>query len=250
MQIVRPTYTWLRLSLALAATLLCSASYAQTDDLRLPISLDADSTDYDGKSSMLMFRGLRLTQGSISIEADEGRASKLDFEDSVWHFAGNVVIDTENGHIESEAADLKFADHQLKLATITGSPASFEMRRPNSEKVTYAEAGRLEYDFDAGVVEFSEQASITEGGNLISSNYLVYNIREQRIKAQSGGEGDPRVRITYTPGTTDDAALRFPAADDSEDQDEPDSEDPQVTGDDVPEDDDADATETSGEVPR
>ena len=27
------------------------------EDLRLPISLDADSTDYDGKSSMLMFKG-------------------------------------------------------------------------------------------------------------------------------------------------------------------------------------------------
>ena len=250
MRIVRPTYIWHRLGLALAAALLCATSYAQTDDLRLPISLDADSTDYDGKSSMLMFRGLRLTQGSIGIEADEGRASKLDFEDSVWHFAGNVVIDTENGHIESEAADLKFANHQLRLATITGSPASFEMRRPNSEKVTYAEAGRLEYDFDAGVVEFSEQASITEGGNLISSNYLVYNIREQRIKAQSGGEGDPRVRITYTPGTTEEAGTGFPAAESTEDQDQPGPQDPPESGDDLPQDDDAEGSETSGEVPR
>jgi lipopolysaccharide transport protein LptA len=190
-------------ALALVAVLLCSPSFAQMNELRLPISLDADSTDYDGKSSMLMFRGLRLTQGSIGIEADEGRASKLDFEDSVWHFAGNVVIDTENGHIESTTADLKFAGHQLRLATITGSPASFEMKRPGSDIVTYAEAGRLEYDFDAGVVEFSEQATITEGGNQISSNYLVYNIREQRINAQSGGAGEPKVRITYTPATTD-----------------------------------------------
>lgn len=188
-----------RTGIALAAMLIYSPAFGQMNDLRLPISLDADSTDYDGKSSMLMFRGLRLTQGRIGIEADEGRASKLDFEDSVWHFAGNVVIDTENGHIESATADLQFAGHQLRLATITGSPASFEMKRPGSDKVTYAEAGRLEYDFDAGVVEFSEQATITEGGNQISSNYLVYNINEQRIKAQSGGEGDSKVRITYTP---------------------------------------------------
>lgn len=210
--------------------LLCGPSYGQIEELRLPISLDADSTDYDGKSSMLMFRGLRLSQGSIGIEADEGRASKLDFEDSVWHFAGNVVIDTENGHIESDAADLKFAGHQLRLATITGSPASFEMKRPGSEQITYAEAGRLEYDFDAGVVEFSEQATITEGGNQISSNYLVYNIREQRISAESGGEGDPRVRITYTPGATDDATPsgeEVPAQAEGEDLPESDEEAPQ-----------------------
>ena len=62
---------------------------------------------------MLMFRGLRLTQGSIGVEADEGRASKLDFEDSVWRFNGNVIVDVENGHIECDTADLTFSGHEL-----------------------------------------------------------------------------------------------------------------------------------------
>jgi len=231
--------------IGIALLLLCGQSYGQIEELRLPISLDADSTDYDGKSSMLMFRGLRLSQGSIGIEADEGRASKLDFEDSVWHFTGNVVIDTENGHIESDAADLKFAGHQLRLATITGSPASFEMKRPSSDQITYAEAGRLEYDFDAGVVEFSEQATITEGGNQISSNYLVYNIREQRISAESGGEGDPRVRITYTPGATDDAT-----ASGEEDPAQPEDEDLPVSDEEVPQESEPSEPESAGDVRR
>jgi lipopolysaccharide transport protein LptA len=232
MHIVRSKIRLHRLTLALAALLLYSIAAGQIDELRLPISLDADSTDYDGKSSMLMFRGLRLTQGSIGIEADEGRASKLDFEDSVWHFSGNVVIDTENGHIESDAADLKFAAHQLRLATITGSPASFEMTRPGSDETTYAEAGRLVYDFDAGVVEFSEQATITEGCNQISSNYLVYNIVEQRINAQSGGDGDPKVRITYTPEASDACpAVDDVPADNPEIQNESGDMEPETTGD-------------------
>lgn len=186
-----------------AATILAvafsAAVSAQTSDLRLPISLDADSTDYDGKSSMLMFRGLKLTQGNISVEADEGRASMLDFEDSVWQFTGNVIIETENGHIECDAADLKFSGHQLRRATITGSPASFETRRPGTDDVTHAEASRLNYDFLAGSIEFSGNAIITEGGNKISSESLVYNIAEQRINAQSGNDGERRVKITYTP---------------------------------------------------
>jgi lipopolysaccharide transport protein LptA len=172
---------------------------AQLKDLRLPISLDADSTDYDGKNSMLMFTGLRLTQGNIGVEADEGRASKLDFEDSVWQFNGNVVIDTENGHIECDAADLTFDGHQLQLATITGSPATFELRRPETDEITYAEAGRLQYDFISGIVEFAENAIISEGGNQISSSYLVYNIAEQRINAQPMGDSDEKVKIRYTP---------------------------------------------------
>lgn len=178
--------------------------FAQIGDLRLPISLDADSTDYDGRSSMLLFEGLRLSQGNIGVQADKGFASKLDFEDSVWKFEGNVVIDTENGRIECDSADLRFADHQLQLASIAGTPAVFELQRAGSEEATYAEAGRLDYDFGAGVIEFSGNAIITEGGNQISSNFLVYNIREQRINAQSGGEGDPRVKITYTPRTDEE----------------------------------------------
>jgi lipopolysaccharide transport protein LptA len=191
--------------LALVAALLPIVAFlpgealAQLSELRLPISLDADSTDYDGKNSMLMFKGLRLSQGNVGIEADEGRASKLDFEDSVWRFSGNVIIDVEAGHIECESADLQFIEHQLMFADIKGGPATFELTRAGSQETTYAEAGKLLYDLKAGTIEFSENAVITEGGNQISSSFLVYNILEQRINAQSTGDGENRVKIIYTP---------------------------------------------------
>ena len=202
--------------------LLPVAAAAQITDLRLPISLDADSTAYDGKNSMLMFRGLRMTQGSIGIEAEEGRASNLNFEDSVWQFAGNVVIDVENGHIECDTADLQFSNHQLTIATIAGSPATFELTRPGSDETTYAEAGKLRYDLLAGTVEFSGNAVITEGGNQIASDYLIYNIAEQRINAQGSPGDDGKVRITYTPK---DEAGQQQDAGATEDTDDPEPED-------------------------
>jgi lipopolysaccharide transport protein LptA len=179
--------------------LLPALALAQGNDLRLPISLDADSTDYDGKNSMLLFRGLRLSQGTTNIEADIGRASKLDFKDSVWHFSGNVIIDVDAGHIECETAALSFTDTQLRIATIKGSPATFELRQPESDEIIYAQAGNLQYDLIAGVIEFSDEAIITEQGNQISSSFLVYNILEQRINAQSSADGENRVKIIYTP---------------------------------------------------
>ena len=194
-------FTVLLVVLGLAA----QPARSQINDLRLPILLAADSTDYDGKSAMLLFEGLQLTQGNIGVQADKGLASKLDFEDSVWQFSGNVIIDTGTGHIECDTADLKFAGHQLEIASITGSPATFELQRSGSDAVTHAEAGRLDYNFAGGVIEFSGDAVITEGGNQISSNYLVYNIKEQRINAQSAGPDDPRVKITYTPRAQDGA---------------------------------------------
>jgi lipopolysaccharide transport protein LptA len=214
------------LALLLLSLATSTTAIAQNSDLRLPISLDAESTDYDGKSSMLMFRGLKLSQGNIGVSADEGRASKLDFEDSVWQFSGNVVIDTESGHIECDSADLKFSGHQLRRATVTGKPATFETRRPESDDITRAEAGRLNYDFLAGSIEFSGDAVITEGGNQISADVLIYDIAAQRINAQSGGNGERRVKITYTP-KEGDALTAEPEGDGSDDnpQQEPESDD-------------------------
>lgn len=178
-------------------------------DLRLPWDIDAESTSYDGKTSMIVFNGLRLSQGRIGIEADEGRATNTEGEDGSWQFSGNVVIDIENGHIECDSANLTFVQYQLRQAMVTGSPATFELRRPGTDEITYAEAGRLSYDIDSGIVEFSEEATINEGGNQISSSYLVYDIQAQRINAK--GNEDDRVRIKYTPtngnGVEEDGAV-------------------------------------------
>ncbi len=178
----------------------CAASAQVADlDLRLPWDIDAESTSFDGKTSMIIFRGLRLSQGRISIDADEGRASNTEGEDGLWQFNGNVVINVDNGRIACNSAELRFAEYQLRQAIVTGTPATFELKRRGSDDVTYAEAGRLSYDVVEGIIEFSGDATITEAGNQISSGFLVYNIREQRIDAESSGSGDSRVRITYTP---------------------------------------------------
>jgi len=186
--------------LAVLLALPCVAIGQVNDlDMRLPMDIDADNTTIDGKNSMIIFSGLRLTQGRVSIQADEGRAARMELEDSSWYFMGNVIIDIGAGRIECDGAELFFDEFRLRRAVVTGSPAVYNLQRPGSEEITHAEAGRLNYDVDAGVIEFSEEATITEGGNQISSNMLVYSIAEQRINADSTGGEDGRVRITYTP---------------------------------------------------
>ena len=98
---------------------------------------------------------------------------------------------------------MQFDRSVLNLLVVTGSPATFELIREAADDFTYAEAGKLEYNVPRGIIEFSEQATITESGNEISSNYLVYNINERQINADSSGNGEDRVRITYTPTAAD-----------------------------------------------
>ena len=180
--------------------LLPSLGSAQLVDLnQLPWTLDSETAIFDGNTATTTYTGLRFSQGNISIESDEGRASNGSENNRELKFSGNVVIVVNNGRIECEQASLQFIGSTLSKAIVTGSPATYELRRQSSDDITYAEAGRLLYDIQKGVIEFSDQATITESGNQISSNYLVYNIIERRINADSSGSADDRVRITYTP---------------------------------------------------
>ncbi len=220
--------------LLILALLASAPVFAQTPDLRLPVIVDAESTDYDGRTSMTMFKGLRLTQGNIGIVADVAQTNRMDFDDSIWQFSGNVAFDIEEGHVTCDSADLRFSEFQLQVATITGSPATFEFRRLDSDQTTYAEANRLYYDVVAGTIEFSGGATITEGGNVISSETLVYNFREQRISAS--GNGDERVTVTYTPPDPDDSGNDGENLPPESDEDAPEADGQDAAADEDPQD--------------
>jgi len=177
---------------------------AQINSAELPINIDAESTGYLADESVLTFTKLNLSQGGISISADRGEASKLDFENSTWRFEGNIIINLENGRIESDFAHLEFEGHQIKIARIQGSPAMLLIDREAEVERTSAIANRIDYDFQRSLIDFTGNVSIQEGGNQISSEYLIYNIKDQSIQAQSNSDDNSKVKITYTPNIDKD----------------------------------------------
>ena len=177
---------------------------AQINSAELPINIDAESTGYLADESVLTFTKLNLSQGGISISADRGEASRLDFENSTWRFEGNIIINLENGRIESDFAHLEFEGHQIKIARIQGSPAMLLIDREAEVERTSAIANRIDYDFQRSLIDFTGNVSIQEGGNQISSEYLIYNIKDQSIQAQSNSDDNSKVKITYTPNINKD----------------------------------------------
>tara|TARA_B100000927_G_scaffold140291_1_gene113239 strand:- start:76 stop:729 length:654 start_codon:yes stop_codon:yes gene_type:complete len=177
---------------------------AQINSAELPINIDAESTGYLADESVLTFTKLNLSQGGLSISADRGEASRLDFENSTWRFEGNIIIKLENGRIESDFAHLEFEGHQIKIARIQGSPAMLIIDRGAKVERTSAIANRIDYDFQRSLIDFTGNVSILEGGNQISSEYLIYNIKDQSIQAQSNSNDNSKVKITYTPNINKD----------------------------------------------
>lgn len=193
-----------RLQLSLLLLLLASASpgYPQSKlpvmpelQTDMPITIDADSSEFDYQTSKLVFRGLRMDQGSLGIEADLAETEKLDFTDGQWLFSGNVIIEAEDAKLRCDQAKLTFLNHQLVSAELQGRPARFEQLIAESAQTNVGEANIILYKLDNGTLELRESARFSDGANEISGDLITYDIGAQHLTAGSGTSGPVKILI-------------------------------------------------------
>jgi len=163
----------------------------------LPISVEADSSDFDYRNGVLVFRRIRVTQGDASVAADLATATGLEFQNSEWHFDGSVRIVAEGGTLESDAAIVRFRNNEIDFAQVTGEPATFSQQR--GEQRAEGRAARIEYQLTTGRVRLTGGAWLSDGRNEITGSTLVYSMSEERIVAEAAEQGGEPVRITINP---------------------------------------------------
>ena len=186
-------------SFALGVLLAALAPLAQAANPRasLPISVEAESSDFDYKNGVLVFTRVRITQGDAQVEADRATATGLEFENSRWRFEGRVRIRAEGGSLASDSATVRFVNNEIQSAEVTGSPATFSQVR--GEQRAEGRAGRIDYDLSTGRVRLAGGAWLSDGSNDITGSTLVYSMREERVVAEAGEQGGQPVRITINP---------------------------------------------------
>jgi lipopolysaccharide transport protein LptA len=185
---------------ALAALLLAvlpATSDAQSSRATLPISVEADSSDFDYRNGVLVFRRIRVTQGDASVAADLATATGLEFQNSEWQFDGSVRIVAEGGTLESDTAVVRFRDNEIAFAQVTGDPATFSQQR--GEQRAEGRAARIEYQLTTGRIRLTGGAWLSDGRNEITGSTLVYSMSEERIVAEAAEQGGEPVRITINP---------------------------------------------------
>jgi lipopolysaccharide transport protein LptA len=166
---------------------------------QLPISLDAQSSEFDYRNNSLVFRKVKIAQGAMSVAADQAQATGLDFEDSRWVFRGNVKITMDQGELTSDDAQITFAKKLLAKAIINGNPAAFQQHVAKTGRLAQGHAELIEYDVGKGVVKLSKNAWLSDGQNEIHGESLKYNVLDQRVVAEAAEQGSQRVHITITP---------------------------------------------------
>jgi lipopolysaccharide transport protein LptA len=188
----------------LAPVAQASAAPTLARDRQAPILLDAQSTSIDLKTNSAVFSKIRISQGGMSITADQGQASQqrsadLYFENNVWNFRGNVKITVEQGQLFSDDAQITFVNSLLSKAVVNGKPASFEQTVAKTGKLAKGHAETIDYDAGKHMVRFSKNAYLNDGDHDILAQSVKYDILAQRVIAEEAEQNSQRVHITITP---------------------------------------------------
>ncbi len=164
-----------------------------------PINLEAASSDFDYKNNSLLFRRIRITQGSLEVTAQEARATGLEFDNSEWSLQGEVKITVPGGVLQSSEARVQFRNNEIVRATIKGSPAVFEQRLKGKDQTARGRAAVIEYNVKESTVRLTGDAWLSDGPNEIQGNTLVYDIGRERVQANPDEKDPGGVRITINP---------------------------------------------------
>jgi lipopolysaccharide transport protein LptA len=186
-------------SLLLFALVLQAAPAATVQLQQQTILLDAQSFEGDLKTNNLTYKKVRISQGDMSITADQAQTTGLDFEDSHWVFRGNVKILVDQGQLTSDAAEVTFAKKLISKAIANGNPAQFEQRMAKTGKLAQGRADSIDYEVASGVVHLKGNAWLSDGQNEIRNDSLKYNLVAQTIVADGSEQGSQRVHIIITP---------------------------------------------------
>ena len=142
-------------------------------DRQQQIFMDSQSGYIDLKTNTAVFYKIRISEGGMSITADQGQANQqrskdLYFENNVWNFRGNVKIVVEQGQLFSDDAQITFVNNALSKAIANGKPASFEQTVTKTGKPAKGHAQTIDYDAAKHLVRFLKDAYLTNGDQEIT----------------------------------------------------------------------------------
>jgi lipopolysaccharide transport protein LptA len=178
-------------ALLAGGALIAGAAVAQDPATsREPIVVNSVFSNIDYTTNTADFTDIVVSQGDTRLTAERASAAGVDFTNSQWTFAGRVVIILEpRGTLWADHAILQFRDGELTRVTAIGSPAYFEQRRTDSRRPAHGHADQITYDPKQDTVRLDGHAQLSDGRDMeISAAVFVYNVRDERLQADSPGE--------------------------------------------------------------
>ncbi|MFP8967090.1 lipopolysaccharide transport periplasmic protein LptA [Pokkaliibacter sp. CJK22405] len=159
-----------KVSLSLAL-LLPVVAQALPEDRNKPVRILSDNAALDDAKGTVTYTGkVKLTQGTLEIEADK------------------VVLYLVNG--------------ELTRAKAFGKPAHYQQLPSPNEPLTHAYGQTLDYDLSKETITAQENAKLTQAKDTFTGDKIIYDITQRTVNASGGkssNAGSGRVEMILHP---------------------------------------------------
>jgi lipopolysaccharide transport protein LptA len=160
--------------------------------------LEMQAVEIDNKTNLINLRGPRISQGDMSIAADQAVATGIDFQSkSEWKFTGNVRITLDSALVTADTAVFSFDDEELARGELAGN-ATFEDKQPDEAEPARGGASKIAYDYTGRTLRLTDNAWFQGDGVQAEGCDLVYNLTTERVTSGSTECAD-LFRIRFLP---------------------------------------------------
>jgi len=147
----------------LSTVMINESAHARQSDFTKPIFINADRTEYDEKTGVQIWSGnVEMTQGTMLIKADR--------------------------------ITIILRDKKLSRVEGTGSPIEFQQENEAGELVT-GNANAIDYNAENNSLALSGRATLTQPGQRLQSERIVFDINRQKVSAEGGDNGRVSIQI-------------------------------------------------------
>jgi lipopolysaccharide transport protein LptA len=198
---------------------------AASDEVAGAGPVDARSANREGCNEPLCYTASRLeaersrmvlydinivdtTRGITRIKADLAEANGQDLGNSEWVLTGHVQVLMPQGKLSADKATVQFVNKRIASMSAQGAPAEFE-RSANSAaqsdpsnrghgaiETARGHAREINYDMERELLRLNGDSWLTDGCNEINSQSIVYDIVNQKVRADAAPGGDTQVHGT------------------------------------------------------
>ena len=135
------------------------------------------------------------TRGITRIKADMAEASGQDLSNSEWVLTGHVQVFMPQGRLSADRATVQFVNKRIDSMSAQGSPAEFEHSGAPAENA-HGHAREIDYDLEQDLLKLNGDSWLSDGCNEITSQSIIYDIANQKVRADAVPGSDKQVQGT------------------------------------------------------
>jgi len=181
---------------AAAAAVTAPAAAATDEACSEPLCYSASSLSAE-RTRMVMqnVNIVDTTRGITRIKADLAEASGQDLGNSEWVLTGHVQVFMPQGRLSADRATVQFVNKRIASMSAQGTPAEFEHSAAPAENA-HGHAREIDYDLEQDLLKLDGDSWLSDGCNEINSQSIVYDIANQKVRADAAPGSDRQVQGT------------------------------------------------------